>query len=211
MNLTIFISYRKILPKICLLECYMLFGSIGGGFCSTIALFSLPLLMLGMVPPIIIRLRATMIETIGVTAGKLYAVSTIGSLAGTIGTGFFLIPTIGNNEIFLGCAAVLLFFSGVGWVFIEKKSMAVALIIIAAAIPFSSMLAQKLRGFEQCDASVIYRHFVKGKGKIRMDGQRLTVRFPRKAHNPILRNAPWHRLPNRLSWLNNVKLELEFK
>jgi hypothetical protein len=74
-----------------------------------------------------------------------------------------------------------------------------------------SMLAQKLRGFEQCDASVIYRHFVKGKGKIRMDGQRLTVRFPRKAHNPILRNAPWHRLPNRLSWLNNVKLELEFK
>lgn len=122
-------------------ECYMLFGSIGGGFCSTIALFSLPLLMLGMVPPIIIRLRATMIETIGVTAGKLYAVSTIGSLAGTIGTGFFLIPTIGNNEIFLGCAAVLLFFSGVGWVFIEKKSMAVALIIIAAAIPFSSKLA----------------------------------------------------------------------
>jgi hypothetical protein len=73
-----------------------------------------------------------------------------------------------------------------------------------------SMLAQKLRGFEQCDAALIFRHFVKGKGKIRIDGERLTVTFPRRAHNPILRNAPWQRLPNRLSWLQDTNLELEF-
>ena len=28
-----------------------------------------------------------------------------------------------------------------------------------------NMLAQKLRGFQDCDAPKIYRHFVKGKGK----------------------------------------------
>lgn len=29
-----------------------------------------------------------------------------------------------------------------------------------------SMLAKKLRGFENCDGPKIYRHFVKGKGKM---------------------------------------------
>jgi hypothetical protein len=38
-----------------------------------------------------------------------------------------------------------------------------------------------------------------------------SVSFPRKAHNPILRNVPWHRLPSKISWLGNVDLELKFK
>ena len=74
-----------------------------------------------------------------------------------------------------------------------------------------SMLAGKLRGFEHCDAARVYRHFVKGKGQVRLAGDRLTVTFPRRAHNPILRNAPWHRLPKKLSWLGDTALELKFK
>ena len=74
-----------------------------------------------------------------------------------------------------------------------------------------SMLADKLRGFESCDASKIYRHFVKGKGKVTSDGQKITVTYPRKAHNPILRSLPWHRCPQSLSWLEGVGLELRFK
>jgi hypothetical protein len=74
-----------------------------------------------------------------------------------------------------------------------------------------SMLAQKLRGFESCDASKIYRHFVKGKGKVTLDGQKITVTFPRRAHNPILRTVPWHRVPQSISWLDGIDLELRFK
>lgn len=74
-----------------------------------------------------------------------------------------------------------------------------------------TMLAHKLRGFETCDASKIYRHFVKGKGKITLDGQKITVTYPRRAHNPILRSAPWHRIPQSLSWLNGIGLELQFR
>jgi len=73
-----------------------------------------------------------------------------------------------------------------------------------------SMLAQKLRGFESCDASKIYRLFVKGKGRITLDGKKITVTYPRRAHNPILRSAPWHRLPQSLSWLEQVGLQLRF-
>lgn len=74
-----------------------------------------------------------------------------------------------------------------------------------------SMLAGKLRGFEHCDAAKVYRHFVKGKGRVDLTADRLVVTFPRRAHNPILRNAPWNRLPTKVSWLGGVKLELKFK
>jgi transposase len=73
-----------------------------------------------------------------------------------------------------------------------------------------TMLAQKLRGFESCDAAKIHRLFVKGKGKVTLKGNKITVIFPRKAHNPILRSVPWHRLPQALSWLDGVDLELTF-
>ncbi len=74
-----------------------------------------------------------------------------------------------------------------------------------------SMLANKLRGFEDCDAAKVYRHFVKGKGQVNLSGDRITVTFPRRAHNPILRNAPWQRLPKKISWLGDVNLDLKFK
>jgi len=74
-----------------------------------------------------------------------------------------------------------------------------------------TMLAQKLRGFESCDASKVHRLFVKGKGRITLQGNKISVMFPRKAHNPIMRSVPWHRFPQALSWLDGVGLELRFK
>jgi transposase len=73
-----------------------------------------------------------------------------------------------------------------------------------------TMLAQKLRGFESCDAAKIHRLFVQGKGKVTLNGNKITVIFPRKAHNPILRSVPWRRLPQALSWLDGVALDLKF-
>ena len=74
-----------------------------------------------------------------------------------------------------------------------------------------SMLAQKLRGFERCDAQKIYRHFVRGKASIDIRGGTVQVAYPRRAHNPILRNVPWHRLPQTISWLGGAKLNLRFQ
>jgi transposase len=73
-----------------------------------------------------------------------------------------------------------------------------------------NMLARKLRGFQDCDAPKIYRQFIKGKANLTVRGKDITVTYPRKAHNPILRNVPWHRLPKSISWLNNAKLSLKF-
>jgi len=74
-----------------------------------------------------------------------------------------------------------------------------------------TMLAQKLRGFEQCDAPKLYRHFIRGKANLRVKNGEIIVTYPRRAHNPILRAVPWHRFPQPLSWLDNAKLKLHFK
>jgi len=74
-----------------------------------------------------------------------------------------------------------------------------------------NMLAQKLRGFQDCDAPKIFRHFVKGKANITVKNGELTVTYPRRAHNPLLRAVPWHRLPKSISWLDSINLNLKFK
>jgi len=74
-----------------------------------------------------------------------------------------------------------------------------------------NMLAQKLRGFQDCDAPKIFRHFVKGKANITVKNGELTVTYPRRAHNPLLRAVPWHRLPKSISWLDSVNLNLKFR
>jgi Transposase protein len=74
-----------------------------------------------------------------------------------------------------------------------------------------NMLAQKLRGFQDCDAPKIFRHFVKGKANITVKNGELTVTYPRRAHNPLLRVVPWHRLPKSISWLDSINLNLKFR
>jgi len=73
-----------------------------------------------------------------------------------------------------------------------------------------SMLANHLRGFERCDAPKIHRHFIQGKGTVAVRGNELTVTYPRRAHNPILRQVPWERLPQTLPGHKHLKLNLRF-
>ena len=73
-----------------------------------------------------------------------------------------------------------------------------------------SMLANHLRGFEHCDAPKLFRHFIRGKGTVDVQGNELTVTYPRRAHNPILRQIPWERLPRTLPGFKSLKLNLRF-
>src|SRR6478736_6766038 len=58
-----------------------------------------PGIFLGTVSPYVIRLAATTLHTVGSTAGTLYAVSTFGSICGTLLTAFYLIPVLGVANI----------------------------------------------------------------------------------------------------------------
>jgi hypothetical protein len=74
-----------------------------------------------------------------------------------------------------------------------------------------SRLAQNLRGFEACDAPKLYRDFVKGKGEVAVKKGQISVTYPRRAHNPILRAVPWQRLPQKIPWLNDASICFDFR
>ncbi|MFC1995184.1 fused MFS/spermidine synthase [Chloroflexota bacterium] len=74
----------------------------------TATLFLLPSLVLGMVTPVVIKLRLCDLTRTGNVVGKIYAISTAGAIFGTFVTGFVLIQWIGTRSIILMVAVVLL-------------------------------------------------------------------------------------------------------
>ncbi len=74
---------------------------------ASIVLFGAPSVILAMVSPIAVRLLARSVERVGRTAGRLYAVSTAGSIVGTFATAFWLVPELGIDELFAAAAAAL--------------------------------------------------------------------------------------------------------
>jgi len=71
------------------------------------ALLALPLVLLGMVSPYAVRLEVDHVEDAGRTAGRLYAISTVGSLTGTFLSALLLIPVVGTRRTFLVLAAAM--------------------------------------------------------------------------------------------------------
>lgn len=72
-----------------------------GSFFSVLILFSVPVTLLGCVSPFAIRLGVQDIADAGKTSGRIYAISTLGSLLGTFVPVLFLIPEIGTIRTFL--------------------------------------------------------------------------------------------------------------
>ncbi len=70
-------------------------------------LLAVPLLLLGMVSPYALRLAVDSVDATGRTAGRLYAISTVGSLVGTFLAALLLIPFVGTRRTFLIFALAL--------------------------------------------------------------------------------------------------------
>lgn len=68
-------------------------------------------LFLGCISPMVVKFDLKNLEKTGLTVGKIYASSAVGSILGTFATGFFLISFFGTKFIVIG-VAVILFFLG---------------------------------------------------------------------------------------------------
>ena len=75
---------------------------------AALGLFALPAFFFGMITPYAIRLRLAGLDTAGATVGRLYALSTAGSILGTFLGGFALISLFGSGAILWGTALVML-------------------------------------------------------------------------------------------------------
>lgn len=91
-----------------LVICYETMEIRMGLLCGAFVLFAPALTLLGMVAPFALKLALADLDRAGRTAGALYAVSTMGSVAGAILAGYVLIPCVGVRNTLLVIAAVLL-------------------------------------------------------------------------------------------------------
>jgi spermidine synthase len=122
-----------------------------GSLVSALAIMFFPVTFLGMYSPFAIRLLLRSEHNSGVVSGTVYGVSTAGSILGTLGTTFVLIPLIGSRAItftlgILGIFASALLVAGAwsGW----RRAQLGALVVLLAAhvllLPVSPLLAEEL-------------------------------------------------------------------
>jgi spermidine synthase len=82
-------------------------GAVVGSFFAALALFAIPVTLLGAVSPFAIRLALDDVGEAGTVAGRLYALSTVGSIVGTFASALLTIPLVGTQRTMLGSAALL--------------------------------------------------------------------------------------------------------
>jgi spermidine synthase len=82
-------------------------GAFIGSLVGVLALVFVPVALLGAVAPFAVRLSINSIAESGQVSGRLYAISTIGSLTGTFLAALVLIPFLGTRQTFLVFALAL--------------------------------------------------------------------------------------------------------
>ncbi|HEY1162686.1 MAG TPA: fused MFS/spermidine synthase, partial [Candidatus Dormibacteraeota bacterium] len=109
-------------------------GLVAGTLLAVVLLFAVPVILLGCVSPFAIRLLLKNVETGGNTAGRVYALSTAGSILGTFLPVFWFIPTYGTRPTLEGFGLALVLISIAG-LWPRRKAFALfALAVILAWI-----------------------------------------------------------------------------
>ena len=86
-------------------------GLVAGTLLAVVLLFAVPVTLLGCVSPFAIRLLLKDVATGGNTAGRVYALSTVGSILGTFLPVFWFIPTYGTRPTIVGFGLALVVIS----------------------------------------------------------------------------------------------------
>lgn len=169
------------------------FSEKSGPFLASAVLFLLPSIGMGVVSPFAVRLATHTVASVGKTAGTLYALSTFGSIAGTMLTTFVLIPTTGAGTILKALALALLATALLTFPFASRKA-AVTMLAIAAALGGGAAYAINparviLRPGEKLidDVDTPYHHI----SVIDTPDQRRELRFDRYTESGISKHAPY--------------------
>jgi len=105
-------------------------GVVAGSFFATLALFAVPVSLLGMASPFALRLSITEIKHAGSTSGRLSALATVGAIIGTFGSALVLIPAVGTQRTLLSAALLVAVVS----IPLLARGAVVATLVIAALL-----------------------------------------------------------------------------
>ena len=112
-------------------------GSAWGTLVAATALFGPPSVLLGVISPYAVRLAAGDLARLGGTAGGLYALSTAGSLVGTLGCTFALVPFLTLDRglaLLLGLTALTALAALAGSLRREPLAALTAVAVLALAV-----------------------------------------------------------------------------
>jgi len=144
-------------------------GAFLGSLVGVLGLVAVPVLLLGAVSPYAVRLAVHTVEEAGQVAGRLYALSTAGSLAGTLLSALLFIPLIGTRRTFLVFALAIAVVAVAGLRPMRRYALAPAAIIVLMALPVGTLKAQTDAGrvIHETDTEYQYARVVE-----RSDGSR---------------------------------------
>jgi len=114
-------------------------GGFAGSLFGVLILVAVPVTLLGAAAPWAVRLAVGEVDRSGEVVGRLYAISTAGSLLGTMISALLLIPLLGTQRTFFVFALALALVAslGIGW----RSAFVPAALALALAIPVGTIKA----------------------------------------------------------------------
>ena len=130
-------------------------GTTVASFFATLLLFSVPVTLLGMVSPFAIRLAVRDVSQAGTVSGRLYALSTMGSIAGTFAPALLTIPLVGTQRTMIGaaigCAVAATLLLGWRWLLMAVLIAALLLIPPGPVKDVSGLIAEAESQYQYVD------------------------------------------------------------
>jgi len=116
---------------------------------SSIVLFFPNLFLLGAVGPFVIRLITASTDTTGTDSGRVFAISTAGSLLAAIYSGFVLMPNYGVIAVFNICGIILIAVAVAGFLYCGRYKVGVlsVFVILISVFKLSSYQLETVDNF----------------------------------------------------------------
>ena len=175
-------------------------------FVSSLVLFLVPSVFLGTISPFAVRLQARAVASVGTTAGGLYAVSTAGSIAGTLLTAFYLIVLIGVANIVHGLGLTLLVVAAAVFLGGQRVGRASLALFCMCVLLLGVLWQARTRAAESgllLDADSFYNHI-----RVAEDGTTRYMDFDNLRQSAMLLSDPWEL---RLRYTRFLALALAFQ
>lgn len=127
-------------------------GMVGGTFVAALLLFLPTLLLLGMVSPMAVRAAADQLH-LGTSVGNLYAISTIGSVVGSLAVSLLIIPNMSVHAAIIG-TAVALAIVPTWYLLMRRRMQQAALLLVGLAL---ASVGTAIAG-QEADREVMYKN-----------------------------------------------------
>jgi spermidine synthase len=117
-------------------------GAVVGSFLGSLVLFAPPVVLLGMAAPFAIRLAVSDVAVAGAVSGRLYALSTVGSIVGVFVPALVTIELLGTQRTLVGTAAVV----ALGGSLLLGRRWVVAPVALAAVLAVPAGIVKAVPG-----------------------------------------------------------------